>query len=173
MLALVPLALAAAAGGFVAEMLDPGRAGAFVWLYASSLLAGILLGALTGWRLVRSWGESLRDGWTEWMHSAVGAASMAEAAERAGAPRIAVGRLLAAGLVAGNAACLIAAWFLLPPFTLTEPYGALVLLTVAATGAAIGGRAAIGLAEAWWCREIEDQTLDLVQQGRVGVWGIR
>lgn len=173
LLALIPLAAVAAAGGFVAEMLDPGRAGPFVWLYAASLLAGLVVGGLAGWRVVRAWGESLRESWTEWMHSAIGAPSIAEAAQRAGASRVEIGRAASAVLVAANAACLIAAWFQLPPFAFTDVYGAFAVATLGITGVVLGARAAIGLAQAWWCREIEEQTMDLVREGRVGVWGVR
>lgn len=172
LLALIPLAVASLTGGFVAEMLDPGRAGAFVWLYASSLVAGLAGGGLVGWRIVSSWGESLRESWTEWMHSAVGAPDIGETAERAGARRVTVGRATGAALVAANAAALIAAWFQLPPFTVLDVHGAFSIATVTATGLATGARAAIGMAEAWWCREIEQQTMDLVREGRVGVWGM-
>jgi hypothetical protein len=173
LLALLPLAAAGLVGGFVAEMLDPGRAGAFVWLYAASLVAGLIAGGLLGWRTIQAWGESLREGWTEWMHAAVGAGSVGEAADRAGARNIEGSRAVGAGLLAANAACLIAAWFQLPSFALLDVYGAFAIATVASTGLALGVRAALGVAEAWWCREIEEQTLDLVREGRVGVWGMR
>ncbi|PSG96927.1 hypothetical protein BRD56_08210 [Thermoplasmatales archaeon SW_10_69_26] len=173
LLALIPLTLAGLTGGFVAEMLDPGRVGAFVWSYAGSLVAGLAIGGLVGWRVVQTWGQSLRESWTDWMHSAIGAPDIGETAQRAGARHVTIGRATGAGLVAANAAVLIAAWFQLPAFALLDVYGAFAILTVAATGLAIGARAAIGLAEAWWCREIEDQTMDLVREGRVGVWGMR
>jgi hypothetical protein len=173
LLTLIPLAVAAIVGGTVAELLDPGRAGALVWLYAASLVAGVGLGGLVGWRTVNSWGESLREGWTEWMHAAVGAGSVREAAERAGARNVDLSRGVDAVLVAANAACLIAAWFQLPAFALLDVYGAFAIATVGLTGLVLGGRAALSVAEAWWCREIEEQTMDLVRDGRVGVWGMR
>lgn len=173
LVALLPLAVAGLAGGVVAELLDPGRAGAFLQLYGGALAAGVVAGGVAGWRVVRAWGESLRESWTDWMHSAVGAATVADAAERAGAPHVTVGRLAGAALLAANGAVLVAAWFRLPPFGFAEPYSALALVTVACTGLAVGARASIEVAQAIWCREIEQQTLDLVEEGRVGVWGMR
>ncbi len=170
---LAPLIAAGLAGGAVAELLDPPRLGGFVIAYGAAIVAGLGLGGAIGWYEIRSWAESLRDGWQEWMHSAVGAGSMAETARRAGARRVSGGRLIAAVLVTLNAACLIAAWFTLPPFTLADPFGAFALVTVALTGLAVGAAATKGLVEAWWCREVEHQTLDLVEEGRVGVWGYR
>lgn len=172
-LALGPLLVAGLAGGFVAEMLDPGRAGPFVWLYASAIVVGVGAGAFLGWREIRSWGESLRDGWTDWMHSAQGAGSVAEVAERAGAPRLHLNKIVGGLLAVANGAVLVAAWFQLPPWSLQSPYGVFAIATVACTGLGLGGQAALRIAEAWWCRQIEDQTLSLVEKGRVGVWGVR
>lgn len=167
------LIAAGLAGGIVAELLDPTRLGSFVLVYGIAAGAGLILGGLGGWLEVRSWAASLRDGWQDWMHSAVGAGSIGEAADRAGARRITLSGVLAAVLVVLNATVLVAAWFRLPPFELLDPYGALALVTVSSTGAAVGARAALGVVEAWWCHEIEDQTLSLVESGRVGVWGYR
>lgn len=173
LLQLAPLVAAALVGGAVAELLDPSRLGRFVVTYAITLAAGLIAGGLLGWIEIRSWAESLKDGWQDWMHSAVGAGSMAETAERAGAMRITIGRVAAAVLVVLNAACLIAAWFTLPPFAVTEPYGLFAILTVGLTGLGVGSATMKSLVEAWWCREVEHQTLDLVESGRVGVWGYR
>lgn len=173
LLELVPIAIGALLAGTVAELVDPARFGVYSWLFVASLAAGLGLGAIAGWLQTRSWAESLRNGWTEWMHSAVGAGSMREAARRAGARTVNVDRTAGAILAALNVAVLVAAWFTLPPFTLASPYGAFAILTVALTGLALGARASLGLAEAYWCREIEAQTLELVEDGRVGVWGMR
>lgn len=170
---LAPLALAGLAGGFVAEMLDPGRIGTFVGLYLSMLAVGLIVGGLLGWREINTWGDSLREQWNDWMQSSQGASTVGEAAQRTGAPRIRVPKPAAAALVALNVACLVAAWFTLPSFTLTTPYGLFTVATVAATGVTIGIQAPVWVAEAWWCREIEDQTLSLVEEGHVGVWGVR
>jgi hypothetical protein len=167
------LAAAGLLGGIVAELLDPGRAGPFVVTYGVAVAAGLALGGAVGWLEVRSWADSLADGWQRWMEAAVGAGSMPATAERAGARRLTAGRAAGAVLVAANAACLIAAWSTLPPFTGLEPYGAFAVSTVAVTGAAVGGAATKVLVEAWWCREVEGQTLALVEEGRVGVWGYR
>lgn len=170
---LAPLIGAGLLGGVAAELLDPPRLGDFVLLYAGAIVLGLGLGGLLGWLETRAWGESLRDGWSEWMHSAVGAGSVDETAERAGAWTLPAIGVWAAILVVLNASCLLAAWWTLPPFTLTDPYGALAVITVAATGATVGIRTVSLLVEGWWCREIEAQTLDLVHEGRVGVWGYR
>lgn len=167
------LSLVAALGGVVAELLSVDRLGSFVLVYAGALLVGLLGGAFLGWREVQSWAASLREGWQEWMRSAVGAGDIAETASRAGAKRFRWGRAWTAVLVALNAACLIAAWFTLPPFSLMDPFGALALATVALTGFTIGASTTRVLVEAWWCREVEGQTLELVESGRVGVWGYR
>jgi len=173
LLELVPLAVGAILAGSVAELLDPARFGVYSWLFVASLGAGLGVGGIGGWLQTRAWADSFREGWTEWMHSAVGAGSMREVARRAGARAVNVDRTAAALLAALNVAVLVAAWFTLPPFSLATPYGAFAVSTVALTGLAIGARASLGLAEAWWCREIERQTLDLVEEGRVGVWGMR
>lgn len=170
---LAPLLAAGLAGGAVAELLDPPRLGGFVLVYAAAVVAGLLAGGLAGWWETRTWGESLRDGWQTWMHSAVGAGSMGETADRAGAMQLTVHKMWAALVIALNATCLVAAWFTLPPFTLLEPFGALALVTVTVTGLTVGAATTKGLVEAWWCRQVEHQTLDLIEEGRVGVWGYR
>lgn len=171
--ALGPLVLLGAAGWFVAELLDEPRNGAFVRHYLGSVLAGLALGALAGWFETRAWGESLKKGWSAWMHSAVGAGTMAEAAHRAGALHLRPWRTLAVVLVVLNGACLVASWSTLPPYTLVEAYGILTIGTVTVTGVALGAYVAVRAAEALWCRAVENQTLALVREGRLGVWGIR
>lgn len=160
-------------GGGVAELLDVGRIGPFVVAYGVAVALGLALGGLAGWLEVRSWADSLRDGWRTWMEAAVGAGDMTETADRVGARTISLGRAVGAVLVAANAACLIAAWFTLPPITVLEPYGVFAFATVAATGMTVGAAATRVLVEAWWCREVEDQTRELIEAGRVGVWGFR
>ncbi len=160
-------------GGLVAELLDAPRMGGFVLLYGASIAAGLLLGGLLGWLEVRSWAASLKDGWQTWMQSAQGAGTMGEAADRAGAMHLSFERVAAGLLVVLNGAALVASWFQLPPFALTDWHGAFTIVTVAATGLVLGSVLVIRLTEAWWCRQVEHQTLDLVQDGRLGVWGVR
>ncbi len=171
--ALAGLSTAALLGGVVAELVSVERWGSFVLAYAGALTAGVLLGGLVGWRQIRSWAASLRDGWQAWMRAAVGAGSMPETAHRAGAKRFRLGHAWVGALVALNAACLIGAWFALPPFSLVDPYGVFALATVTVTGVSVGSAASKVIVEAWWCREVEGQTLELVEAGRVGVWGYR
>lgn len=160
-------------GGLIAELLDASRMGEFVLLYGAAIVGGLLLGGLLGWLEVRSWASSLKDGWQTWMQSAQGAGSMGEAADRAGALHLAFERVAAGLLLVLNGAALVASWFQLPPFTLTDWHGAFTILTVAATGLVLGSVLVIRLTEAWWCRQVEHQTLDMVQDGRLGVWGVR
>lgn len=173
LIGLAPLLLAGLAGGLVAELLDVGRMGGFVLLYIGALAGGLLAGSIAGWSQTQSWGESLKNGWSAWMHAAVGAGSMGEVAHRTGATRIPAAALVSAALAALNAACLIAAWFQLPALDLTDPFGAFAIVTVTLTGLTVGMRGPVILLEGWWCREVEQQTLQLVEEGRVGVWGIR
>ncbi|MDX1612187.1 MAG: hypothetical protein R3185_07440, partial [Candidatus Thermoplasmatota archaeon] len=153
--------------------LDPPRVGAFVLLYLGALGAGLGVGALLGYLETRSWAKSLRASWQGWMHSAQGAASMGEAAGRTGALHFQRRGLLASILVVLNAAVLIASWFQLPPLSVTAPYGLLAIATVSLTGLSLGALLVLRIAEAWWCRQVERQTLNLVQEGRIGVWGVR
>ena len=160
-------------GLLVAELLDEPRLGPFTALYAIGLVGGIFLGAVAGWYETRSWGSSLKEGWSGWMHAAVGAGTMGEAARRAGAIRLAPWRLLTVFLLTLNLVCLVAAWFALPSLTVTDAYGLLAVGTVAITGAALGAFLTVRFAEALWCRSVEHQTLELVRSGKLGVWGIR
>lgn len=160
-------------GAFVAEMLDASRLGGFVLLYLLGIVLGVGLGAAVGHLETRSWGESLKASWSGWMHASVGAGTIGEAAKRAGALHVSPWRVLTVSLAVLNFTCLVAAWFTLPPLTVAEPYGILAVGTVLVSGAAVGSFLAVRVAEGWWCRGVEQQTLDLVQQGRLGVWGIR
>lgn len=170
--AFLALIVVAFVGGVVAELVSAERWGAFFVVYVVALFAGAVAGSLLGWQEVQSWAKSLRDGWQTWMRAAVGAGGMAETAKRAGAWRVRWGWAWVSVLVALNAACLIAAWFALPAFALT-PYGVFVFVTVALSGCTIGATGGLVVLEAWWCREVEGQTLALVEEGRVGVWGYR
>lgn len=173
LVALAPLAVLGLLGGVVAELLDPPRFGSFVLLYGAAVAVGLVVGVVVGWWETRSWAESLREGWTEWMHSSVGAGTIPEAAARAGARRIQISRASVAVLVVLNGSCLAGAWYRLPPFAVTDPFGAFAMVTVLATGLAIGAKATLNFAEAWWCRQVESQTRELVESGKVGVWGYR
>lgn len=160
-------------GAGVAELLDPPRFGTHVLIYLGAVGFGLLLGGLLGWLETRSWGQSLREGWQTWMESAQGASTMGEAAGRAGAMNLALGHVLTGLLIVLNGAVLVASWFQLPPLAIDDPYGALALVTVASTGLAVGSHLVVRLVEAWWCRSVEQQTLTLVEEGRIGVWGVR
>lgn len=152
---------------FMAELTDDPFLGLVVWLAALALAGGAAIGVLWARHQTARYNESLRQSWNQWMRMSLSCASVHEVAAHVHNKRSQVGLrgVAAAMLVILNGALFAFLWSALP---WAFEFGVIVTATNGLVLGFLAGHAAWS----WrWTSQFTKALDELINEGRVGLWG--
>lgn len=152
---------------FMAELTDQPLFGAVVWLALVSLVLGLVLGGVYGWRTTERYNESLRSSWNQWMRMSLSCGRLDEVSRHVEA-RGRAAPIAGAGwgaLFAANAVLFAALW---TDAAWAPAFGSAVTVANGVVLGALAGRAAWSLE---WARRFSTALHEMLGKGEIGLWG--